>query len=78
MQRFLLVGVLFGTTLQELLGEVLGLGCVSQIRSHIIVHLIRRVHLLQERRKCWNCKERKGGGEKKIGERGQSEMERVS
>lgn len=41
---FLLVSVLFGTTFQELLGKVLGLGSVPQIGPDVVVHLIWRVH----------------------------------
>lgn len=52
--RFLLVGVLFGTTFQELLGKVLGLGSVPQIGPDVVVHLVRRVHFFQEGCKRWN------------------------
>lgn len=52
--RFLLVSVLFGTTFQELLGKVLGLGSVPQVGPDIIVHLVRRVHFFQEGCKRWN------------------------
>lgn len=45
---FLLVRVLFGTTFQELLGKVLGLGSVPQIGPDVVVHLVRRVHFFQE------------------------------
>lgn len=51
---FLLVSVLFGTTFQELLGKVLGLGSVPQISPDIVVHLVWRVHFFQEGCKCWN------------------------
>ncbi|KAL0624876.1 UPF0764 protein C16orf89 [Plecturocebus cupreus] len=57
----LLVGFLFGTTLKELLGKLLGLRSISQIGPDIIMDLIRRFYLFQERNKCGNCKT---GGEK--------------
>lgn len=57
-RRFGLVGVLFGTTFQELLGKVLGLGSVPQIGPDIVVHLVGRVHFFQE-----GCKRRNWRGE---------------
>lgn len=51
---FLLVSVLFGTTFQELLGKVLGLGSVPQIGRDVVVHLVWRVHFFQEGCKRWN------------------------
>ena len=52
---FLLIGILFGTTLQELFGKVLGLGRVTEVGSDVVVHFIGRVHLLQERSERGNC-----------------------
>lgn len=52
---FLLVSILLGTTFQELLGKVLGFRSVPQIGPDVVMHLIRRVHLLQEgcKRRNW-------------------------
>lgn len=43
-----LISVLFGTTINELLGKVLGLGSVPQVGPDVVVHLVRRVHFFQE------------------------------
>lgn len=61
---FVLVSVLFGTTINELLGKVLGLRSVPQIGPDVVVYLVRRVHFFQEGRKCWNwhSSRRRGGG----------------
>lgn len=59
---FLLVGLLLGTAFQELLGKLLSLGRVPQVGAHVVVHLVRTVHLLQEGCKCRDCSQRRKRG----------------
>lgn len=54
----LLTGFLFGTALKKLLGKLLGLRSISKIGSDVIMDLIGRLHFLQERNKCGNCKKK--------------------
>lgn len=60
----MLVSVLFGSTFDELLGKVLGLGSVPQIGPDVVVHLIGRVNFFQEGCKGgnWQSSRGKGGG----------------
>lgn len=54
----LLTGFLFGTALEKLLGKLLGFRSISKIGSDVIMDLIGRLHFLQERNKCGNCKKK--------------------
>lgn len=56
----MLISVLFGTTFNELLGKVLGLGRVPQIGPDVVVHLVRRVHFFQEGCKRGNWESSRG------------------
>lgn len=58
----MLVCVLFGTTINKLLGKVLGLRSVPQVGPDVVLHLVRRVHLFQEGRKRWNWQSSEMGG----------------
>lgn len=60
-RRFVLVSVLFGTTINELLGKVLGLRSVPQVGPDVVLDLVRRVHFFQEGCKRWNWQSSRGG-----------------
>lgn len=55
----LLTGFLFGTTLEELLGKLLGLRSISKVGSDVVMDLIGRLHFLQEGNKRGNCKKKR-------------------
>lgn len=55
----LLVGFLFGTSLQKLFGELFGFHCIPQVGPDALQHCIGRLHLLQVCHYCGNLKEKR-------------------